>query len=196
MADRLGRGGLGLVVLPRDDEPVREGPVLAVADPGRELDDRGLAGRSRSGDGCRSRPSPWARRSRRSWSTCWPRAGSASRPSRWGCGRSLALGLNLREDRPCGRLREYASRIPPFVLSTVWAAMLGPVPRGGRAILASRRPRIAEAEEADPPRPARLRARRGRLQSRHRGGLDTTSAPGSAMPTSRQFAWESRGGQA
>jgi hypothetical protein len=37
----------------------------------------------------------------------------------------LALGLNLREDRPCGRLREYASRVPPFVLSTAWAAMIG-----------------------------------------------------------------------
>jgi hypothetical protein len=38
---------------------------------------------------------------------------------------TLALGLNLREDRPCGRLRESASRVPPFVLSTVWAATLG-----------------------------------------------------------------------
>ena len=38
---------------------------------------------------------------------------------------SLAIGLNLRDDRPCGRLREYASRVPPFVLSTVWAAVVG-----------------------------------------------------------------------
>jgi len=37
----------------------------------------------------------------------------------------LALGLNLREDRGCGRLHEYDSRIPPFVLATVWAALLG-----------------------------------------------------------------------
>jgi hypothetical protein len=37
----------------------------------------------------------------------------------------LAVGLNLREDRPCGRLREWATRIPPFVLSTVWAAVVG-----------------------------------------------------------------------
>ena len=36
-----------------------------------------------------------------------------------------ALGLNLREDRSCSRLREYPSRIPPFALSTVWAAALG-----------------------------------------------------------------------
>jgi hypothetical protein len=38
---------------------------------------------------------------------------------------ALAIGLNLREDRPCGRLREYASRVPPFVLATVWAAVIG-----------------------------------------------------------------------
>jgi O-antigen ligase len=38
---------------------------------------------------------------------------------------TLAIGLNLREDRSCGRLREHVSRIPPFVLSTVWAAVFG-----------------------------------------------------------------------
>lgn len=37
----------------------------------------------------------------------------------------LALGLNLREDRACGRLHAAESRVPPFVLSTVWAAVLG-----------------------------------------------------------------------
>jgi hypothetical protein len=37
----------------------------------------------------------------------------------------LALGLNLRDDRPCGHLREYESRIPPFVLAVGWAALLG-----------------------------------------------------------------------
>ncbi len=38
---------------------------------------------------------------------------------------TLAIGLNLRDDRPCGRLREYDSRIPPFVLLTIWAGMVG-----------------------------------------------------------------------
>jgi O-antigen ligase len=38
---------------------------------------------------------------------------------------TLAIGLNLRDDRSCGRVREYASRVPPFVLSTVWAAAVG-----------------------------------------------------------------------
>ena len=37
----------------------------------------------------------------------------------------IALGLNLREDRPCGRLRELDSRLPGFALSIVWAALLG-----------------------------------------------------------------------
>jgi hypothetical protein len=37
----------------------------------------------------------------------------------------LAIGLNLRDDRPCGRLREYESRVPPFALAVIWAALLG-----------------------------------------------------------------------
>jgi hypothetical protein len=37
----------------------------------------------------------------------------------------IALGLNLRDDRSCGRLREYDSRIPAFVLAVIWAAVLG-----------------------------------------------------------------------
>jgi O-antigen ligase len=37
----------------------------------------------------------------------------------------MAIGLNLREDRPCGRHRVYESRVPPFVLAVGWAAVLG-----------------------------------------------------------------------
>jgi hypothetical protein len=37
----------------------------------------------------------------------------------------LALALNLRDDRSCGELREYKSRVPPFVLAVGWAAVLG-----------------------------------------------------------------------
>jgi hypothetical protein len=40
----------------------------------------------------------------------------------WG---TLALGLNLREDRPCGRIREYETRLPGFALAIVWAALIG-----------------------------------------------------------------------
>ena len=37
----------------------------------------------------------------------------------------LAIGLNLRDDRRCGWLREYESRIPAFAMATGWAALLG-----------------------------------------------------------------------
>jgi hypothetical protein len=37
----------------------------------------------------------------------------------------LALGLNVREDRPCGRIREVDSRIPGFAMSVVWSAVVG-----------------------------------------------------------------------
>jgi O-antigen ligase len=67
----------------------------------------------------------------------------------------LALGLNLREDRPCGRLREYPTRIPAFVLAVGWAAVLGTfvglVAPFWRAEAA-----IADAESALARRPADL----------------------------------------
>ncbi len=37
----------------------------------------------------------------------------------------LALGLVLRDDRPCGRLRDAAGRLPAFGLAAVWAALVG-----------------------------------------------------------------------
>ncbi|AGA25694.1 O-antigen ligase family protein [Singulisphaera acidiphila] len=37
----------------------------------------------------------------------------------------IALGLNLREDRPCGRLREPGGRFLGFGLALAWAALLG-----------------------------------------------------------------------
>jgi hypothetical protein len=37
----------------------------------------------------------------------------------------IALGLNLRDDRPCGRLREYAGRLPGIALAIVWSALAG-----------------------------------------------------------------------
>ena len=37
----------------------------------------------------------------------------------------IALGLNLRDDRPCGRLREYTGRLPAFALAIVWSALAG-----------------------------------------------------------------------
>ncbi len=37
----------------------------------------------------------------------------------------IALGLNLRDDRPCGRLRGPLGRLPAFALAALWAALLG-----------------------------------------------------------------------
>jgi hypothetical protein len=37
----------------------------------------------------------------------------------------VALGLNLRDDRPCGRIREYDSRMPALGLAVAWSAILG-----------------------------------------------------------------------
>jgi hypothetical protein len=37
----------------------------------------------------------------------------------------LAIGLNLRDDRGCGRLRELDSRMPSFGLAVGWAAIVG-----------------------------------------------------------------------
>jgi O-antigen ligase len=37
----------------------------------------------------------------------------------------IALGLNLRDDRPCGRLRDYTGRLPAVALAIVWSAMAG-----------------------------------------------------------------------
>jgi O-antigen ligase len=37
----------------------------------------------------------------------------------------MALGLNLREDRACGRLNEAETRLPGFGLAILWAALVG-----------------------------------------------------------------------
>lgn len=37
----------------------------------------------------------------------------------------IALGLNQRDDRACGRLREFESRMPAFGLAIAWAAVVG-----------------------------------------------------------------------
>jgi O-antigen ligase len=37
----------------------------------------------------------------------------------------VALGLNLRDDRPCSRIREYDSRMPALGLAVAWSAIFG-----------------------------------------------------------------------
>jgi O-antigen ligase len=59
----------------------------------------------------------------------------------------VALGLNLRDDRGCSKLREYPSRVPPFALAAFWAAVLG-VFLGTIVPFWQSEAAIAEAEEA------------------------------------------------
>jgi hypothetical protein len=37
----------------------------------------------------------------------------------------VALGLNMRDDRPCSRIREYDSRMPALGMAVAWSALLG-----------------------------------------------------------------------
>ncbi|MBV8554118.1 MAG: O-antigen ligase family protein [Planctomycetaceae bacterium] len=74
---------------------------------------------------------------------------------------TIALGLNLRQDRGCGRLRVGGGRLPAFGLALIWAALLGtfagailPFWQSERAIeevqdaLSTRPPRFEKAEAA------------------------------------------------
>jgi O-Antigen ligase len=73
----------------------------------------------------------------------------------------VALGLNLRDDRPCSRIRAYDSRMPALGLAVAWSALLGtfiglvsPFWRSeaaiarGEAALRQRPPDFEEAERA------------------------------------------------
>ncbi len=106
----------------------------------------------------------------------------------------LALGLNLREDRPCGRLREYPSRIPPFVLSTVWAAMLGTF-LGAVGPYWKSEAAMAVAEEAMRHEPPEFE----RAEAAYK--LAVTKDKYYVRPWLRyadfvEYAWETRGGRA
>ena len=59
----------------------------------------------------------------------------------------IALGLNLREDRPCGQLRVLESRVPAFTGAAAWAAILG-VFLGAVVPFWRTEAAIAEGEEA------------------------------------------------
>jgi hypothetical protein len=73
----------------------------------------------------------------------------------------VALGLNMRDDRPCGRIRSYDSRMPALGMAVAWSALLGtfiglvsPYWRSeaaiarGEAALRQRPPNFEEAENA------------------------------------------------
>jgi O-Antigen ligase len=103
----------------------------------------------------------------------------------------LALGLNLRDDRSCGRLREYQSRIPGFALAVGWSAVLGTfyglVTPFWRAEAA-----LAEAESALARRPADVE----RADEAYRVAIDADgffSRPWHELALLHFRVWQGRG---
>ena len=81
---------------------------------------------------------------------------------------AVALGLNLREDRDCGRLRVAGGRLPAFVLALGWAALIGVVRRHGPTLLGGRGGHGRGGAGHDLPA-ARSPARRAGDRTRHPG---------------------------
>jgi O-antigen ligase len=109
----------------------------------------------------------------------------------------LALGLNLREDRPCSRLREFESRVPSFSLAAGWAAVLG-VFLGAAVPFWRTEAAIAEAEEALQRRPPEFegaeRAYRRAIAAEGFLAVDRYSArPWLGYAQSELAAWRWRG---
>jgi O-antigen ligase len=65
---------------------------------------------------------------------------------------TLALGMNLRDERSCSLLREHDSRVPPFCLAVIYSAVLGTF-LGAVIPFWNSEAAIAEAEEAWRQRP-------------------------------------------
>ena len=104
--------------------PFRGRPVLPLAHPRCRLD-WPLSSWAPCGTGCRFLRWPWVPAALAVVVNLLAAGGIGIPTVALGLWSMLALGLNLRDDRSCGRLREYDSRIPAFVLAVVWAAVLG-----------------------------------------------------------------------
>ena len=94
----------------------------------------------------------------------------------------IALGLNLRDDRPCGRLREYAGRLPAFALALVWAALAGSF-AGAIVPFWRSEAALARADDALAHRPPISSAPRLPTSSPRRP-IASALVPGSATPIS------------
>jgi hypothetical protein len=105
-----------------------------------------------------------------------------------------ALGLNLRDDRPCGQLRDAGGRVFAFALAAVWVALLGTFV-GAITPYWKLEAAMAEAEEA-------LNPGRGRVPDFERAGNAYLAAaqidhysprPWLAMAALDYQAWMARG---
>ena len=103
----------------------------------------------------------------------------------------LAIGLNLRDDRSCGRLRE-AGRIPAFVGAIAWAGIFGTfvgsvIPHWNAEIA------LAEAEDAlDPRRPPNFEKAEAAYE-RARRADPYSSRPYIGLSLLHTMAWNQRG---
>ena len=191
LADRLGRGGLGPGRPARHVEPLRERPVSAMAHPWHELGRRRIALEATLATAAHTRRR--ARRGGRGGRGQPARRGRNRHPDgRPGIWATMALGLNLRDDRDASRLREYESRVPSFALLRAWAAMLG-LFLGAVVPFWRSEAAIAEARGCDPSSPPDFEAAE-RASTSEPCGLDYYNVrPWLGYANLQQLAWESRG---
>jgi hypothetical protein len=107
----------------------------------------------------------------------------------------IALGLNLRDDRSCGRLREVRSRIPTVVLAVFWAALLGSF-IGAIVPFWKSEAAILEVDHAlnDGPKPDFAKAEEAYLKAIEADVYN--SRPWLGLAQLRFLEWESRGAKA
>ena len=108
---------------------------------------------------------------------------------------AAALGLNLRDDRPCGRSREAGGRLAAFALAAVWVALLGTF-LGAVVPFWKSEAAMAVAEDALNTRgraPDFDRAENAYLAAIRADGY--SSRPWLAMAAMEYQAWMSRGGK-
>jgi hypothetical protein len=108
----------------------------------------------------------------------------------------IALGLNLREDRPCGRLRDAGGRMAAFGLAVVWAALTGVFFGAVLPFWHSERA-IAEAEEfLAKPQPDYAKARDAYLRAadEKQGGDKFSARPWLGLAYLEYRAWKDSGG--
>jgi hypothetical protein len=105
----------------------------------------------------------------------------------------IALGLNLREDRPCSRLRTVVDRAPAFGLAVVWAALTGLF--FGSVVMTFWRSERAIAAAEDALSPRKRDFRRAELAYTRAIELDHYSArPWLGMAMLEYEAWKESGG--
>ena len=107
---------------------------------------------------------------------------------------ALALALNLRDDRPSGRLRDAGGRLPAFALSAVWVAVLGTfigtvVPFWRSEV------ELARAEAALTTRPPDF-DRAEAAYERAKDADPLSARPWIAIATLNYQRWDSRGAKA